>query len=448
MFKKVNYTTLISSGIIIGLICLGGLIVSSKKNNSSDTTTKLFPVKKIKGKRKKTDNNGLKKIHENVMKRWTINNYLKKYGLTSREIYDIVKSAKKIYNLAKIKSGHEIDFYLSLRNSLEAFRYEIDQNNYLYVKKKGEEWISQKKVVPYVYRLSFVEGDIKDNLFNDMKEAGGGASLAINVSEIFAWDIDFYADLRKGDSFKVLFLKRFINGTYMGPGPIIAAEFTNQGVTYQAVRFKFPDGHSDYFTPDGKSLRKELLKSPLKIGHVTSRFSYHRFHPVLKIYRPHFGVDIAAPVGTPVHAAGDGIVVYAGRKGQAGKMIEIRHANGYSTQYLHLSRYARGIRRGVRVHQGQIIAYVGHTGVATGPHLDYRIKYRGHYVNPLKQGFKRAAPLLGKYLSQFSRYVMASLRVFGASGNLRRYYLSRLKRLLDKRMVEKKDMLVVGFEKN
>ena len=246
------------------------------------------------------------------------------------------------------------------------------------------------------------------------------------LAELFAWDVDFYADLREGDSFRILFQKRFLSGQPAGYGPILAAEFVNQGQAFRAFRYVHADGKVEYYTPAGESVRKELLKSPLKMGRLTSRFSYRRRHPTLKIYRPHLGIDIAAPVGTPVHAAGDGTVTFVGYRGQAGRMVEIRHAHRFTTQYLHLSRYATGIRPGARIRQGQVVGYVGSSGESTGPHLDYRIKQNNVYVNPLKTQFQRAEPLPADRLPEFQRLVVAYGRVLGVDGELQQYYLARL----------------------
>lgn len=322
-----------------------------------------------------------------------IGDYLGKYGISAGEMEALLRSVQPVYNLARIKSGQLIELMLDRERLLRGFRYHIDADSVLEVERVPGSWSACKKEVPYRKQTGYVAGVIEDNLFNAIERQGEMPALAVALAELFAWDVDFYSDLRRGDSFRLLVRKKYLNGQFMGYGPVLAAEFVNQGHAFQAVRFVFPDGHADYFTPSGESVRKELLKSPLKMGTVTSRFSNRRLHPSLKVYRPHFGVDIAAPVGTPVHAAGDGAVSFLGSRGQAGRMLEIRHANGYHIQYLHLSRYRPGLRRGDRVRQGEAVAYVGSTGESTGPHLDYRIKQNNRFINPMKQQFQRSAPL-------------------------------------------------------
>jgi murein DD-endopeptidase MepM/ murein hydrolase activator NlpD len=361
-----------------------------------------------------------------IRARSVIGDYLSPFEFSPQEIHRLIETVKPVYDLARIKAGQWLQFDLDPAGTLLGFRYIIDDDEFLAVTRKGDTWVARKEAFQYEWRYSFVEGRIESNLFEAVDRSGERPALAIEISEIFAWDVDFYADLRRGDSFRVLFRKRYLDGEWKGYGEILAAEFVNQGVRFRAVNYRFPDGRTDYFTPKGKSVRKELLKSPLKMGRVTSRFSTRRLHPVYKIYRPHYGVDIAAPVGTPVYAAGDGTVTFVGRKGQAGRMIEIRHPSEYTTQYLHLYRYAKGIRRGVKVRQAQLIGYVGSSGASTGPHLDYRIKYHGRHVNPLTQKFKPVKPLPEEYMADFRRWAITCLRVITTDDSLREYYLAAL----------------------
>ncbi len=359
---------------------------------------------KIKKKIKSIERKPESIIKTEVKRRKTIEDYLKNFGFTKGEIYKLVKSGKNIYNLKKIKAGNTLIFKLE-GNKLKSFTYFIDDKFLLNVEIDKDKYIFKKEKIPYVITEKILKGKIDTNLFDAIEKLGERDALALKLAYIFGWDIDFYTDLRKGDTFSLIVEKLFLDGKFKRYGDIKFATFTNRGKKFEAILFKFPDGSSDYYTPGGKSLRKQFLKSPLKFGRITSRFSYHRFHPILKRYMPHLGVDIAAPKGTPVHAAGDGIVVYAGWRGGAGKFIEIKHKNRYRTQYMHLSRIKRGIRRGKKVKQGEIIGYVGSTGLSTGPHLDYRIKKNGRYINPLSAKFKRAKPLPRKYLKVFKKLV-------------------------------------------
>ena len=239
-----------------------------------------------------------------------------------------------------------------------------------------------------------------------MNQAGEEDAVALELSDIFGSDIDFYTDLRKGDKLRVVFEKKFLNGRFYGYGEILAAEFKNQGRVFLAYRFTYPDtGKADFFDGEGNSLRKEFLKSPMKFARITSRFSLSRLHPIRKIYRPHYGVDYAAPIGSPVQATADGTVTQAGMNGAAGRMIKISHKNSYETMYLHLSGLAAGIRAGAKVDAKQVIGYVGSSGESTGPHLDYRILYHGSFVNPSGWKFRPAEPLRKEFLAPFKAEV-------------------------------------------
>jgi murein DD-endopeptidase MepM/ murein hydrolase activator NlpD len=229
--------------------------------------------------------------------------------------------------------------------------------------------------------------------------------IAYMLSEIFAWQIDFSTDLRKGDYFRAIVEEYRGRDEKIKINTILAAEFYNNGKLYQAFRYADPDGRVDYYDGTGTSVRRKFLKSPLKYKRISSRFSRRRLHPILKIYRPHLGVDYAAPSGTPVVSVGDGEVVLAGWKGGFGNCVKVRHNGIYQTLYGHLRGFARGIRRGKRVKQGQVIGYVGSTGLSTGPHLDFRLTVRGKYVNPLTINLPAADPVKKAYRDEFRKLV-------------------------------------------
>ncbi len=257
---------------------------------------------------------------------------------------------------------------------------------------------------PVEIRLAAVEGQIEDFLISSFDRAGENGLLALDFAEIFAWDVDFYIDPQRGDRFRVLFEKKFKCGRPAGYRNILAAEFWNQGRRLQAFRFTYPDtGKTDYFDESGHSLRKEFMKSPFKFSRITSRFTSSRFNPVSKIYRAHYGVDYAAPVGTPVRATADGKVLTAGWSGGAGRLVTLQHKAGYETMYLHLSGFGQGIGAGTQVLSGQVIGYVGTSGDSTGPHLDYRILQHGKYINPLAGRFNPAQPLRPEFRKPFDR---------------------------------------------
>jgi murein DD-endopeptidase MepM/ murein hydrolase activator NlpD len=245
-----------------------------------------------------------------------------------------------------------------------------------------------------------VAGRIESSFYDALQQSGESPALAAQLVEIFAWDVDFFR-LRKGDWFSVIAEKQYSDGVFTGYGPITGAQFHHNGQTYEAFRFVDASGTPGYYTPSGAPLRKQFLRSPLKFSRITSGYTNRRFHPVLKIFRAHPGIDYGAPVGTPVMVTADGVVVSASHGRGEGNMVRVRHANGMESYYLHLSRFAKGIRAGARVHQGQVIAYVGKTGLATGPHLDYRMKRNGQFVNPLQIKVAPAEPLTGAALAAF-----------------------------------------------
>jgi murein DD-endopeptidase MepM/ murein hydrolase activator NlpD len=229
------------------------------------------------------------------------------------------------------------------------------------------------------------------------------------MAQIYQWDIDFLRDLRQGDRFVVLVDQQMIEEEFYGWGTIFAARFVNRERVLDAVIYPDEEGRLGYYDLEGHPLRKQFLRSPLKFSRITSRFSMSRFHPVLKRRMPHYGVDYGAPVGTPVLCTADGTVTLAGQNGGGGRMVRVRHANGFETNYLHLSRYGNGVRRGKRVAQGQVIGYVGSSGLSTGPHLDYRVKQNGRWINPLSISSPPVKPLQESRLHRYLSHALAVL---------------------------------------
>ncbi|MBD3414707.1 MAG: peptidoglycan DD-metalloendopeptidase family protein [Candidatus Aminicenantes bacterium] len=341
-----------------------------------------------------------------IKRGYSLSDILLEHDFTPQEIHKLKEDVKPIYDIAKIKAGNELRLCYEKDGPLKFIEYDIDQKQYLKICKNKDCYEAEIVAFPIETKIKVMWGTIDQNLIQTVHEAGEQDFLAIAIADIFAWDIDFYYEIRKNDTFKLIFEKKYLDGEFIGYGNILAAQFTNQGNTFQAIRFTYPDTQEwDYFTPEGKSLRKEFLKSPINGARITSRFSHSRLHPVWKVYRPHFGVDYGAPIGTPVQATADGTVTFVGLNGGAGRMVKIRHKNFYETMYLHLRGYARGIRKSVKVTSGQTVGYVGSSGTSTGPHLDYRIKYHGKYINPLAHKFKPVAPLREKFTSEFQDVV-------------------------------------------
>ena len=264
---------------------------------------------------------------------------------------------------------------------LRSVSYRIDAEHQLLVTSSDGKYSAEIHETPGFLHTVTVNGSVQGSLFEGVIAAKEKPELAVRLAEIFAWDMDFNTDTQSGDTFRlVLEKKEFADGSPGTYGRILAAEYNNAGHLYQAVLFHDPDGRPAYYSADGKSLQKAFLRSPLRFAaRISSHFSLHRYHPILKISRPHLGTDYAAPVGTPVQTIADGRVTFAGYKGGDGNMITIAHSRGYETYYLHLSRIL--VRRGQSVHQGQRIGLVGATGLATGPHLDFRIRQHGQFVN-------------------------------------------------------------------
>ncbi|HEY7509874.1 MAG TPA: M23 family metallopeptidase [Vicinamibacteria bacterium] len=299
--------------------------------------------------------------------------------LTPRGVHDLVRTARPIYDLARLSVGNAFDVTVGAEGLL-AFSYVIDELRTLRVHRNGDGLEAQLLTKSYETRTESAAGVITSSLFGAVEETGEEPQLALDLAQIFEWDVDFNTELQRGDSFRVVVEKMYLDGTFARYGPILSAELQRGPRAIRAVRFE-GTGRAEYYTPEGVPLRKTFLRSPLKFSRISSRFSRARFHPILKRFRPHLGVDYAAPSGTPVRAAADGLVVQAGWHGGYGKTVKLRHGRGIQTLYGHLSRIH--VKAGQRVEQGELIGNVGTTGLSTAPHLDYRTLRDGVFVNPL-----------------------------------------------------------------
>ena len=330
-----------------------------------------------------------------------VTGFLQGMGVARATVLAVVDAARPVHDLARLRAGNQMVVVRTVAGDLLSLRYQIDPDRMLWVSSRGPEFHAEIREIPSITETVRIQGEIRDSLFNAVEDAGERADLAIRLAEIFGWDLDFYTDPRKGDTFRVVVEKKiYSNGQPASYGKLFAAEYNNAGTPYQAVLFRDPDGRSAYYAPDGKSLQKAFLRSPLKFSApITSRFSKSRFHPILKIRRPHLGIDYAAPVGAPVQSIGEGRVVFAGRNGGAGNMVHIKHTNGYETMYMHLSKIL--VRGGARVAQGERIGLVGMTGLATGPHLDFRILQHGAYRNFESLRLPPANPVVKRDMADF-----------------------------------------------
>lgn len=303
--------------------------------------------------------------------------------LASEEpIQHFVDAAKKIFSQKTLKEGQPYLVELEPETGrVASFEYEIDNTHNLVIE-GVEDPKARLEKVKYTTKLVRLQGLLEDNLFKAVADIGESPELAMRLVKLFGSEINFVKNLKKGDSFSILMEKRYRDDEFKGYGRIIAAVFNNQDKTYEA--FLFPDGlgGENYYNDKGESINKTLLQSPLPITRVTSRFAESRFHPILHSFRPHYGVDYGAPIGTPVKAVGSGVVTELGWAGGYGNQIVIKHNAGLESLYSHLAAYAKGMRVGEKVEQGQIIGFVGSTGLSTGPHLDFRLRQNGNFVNP------------------------------------------------------------------
>jgi murein DD-endopeptidase MepM/ murein hydrolase activator NlpD len=311
-------------------------------------------------------------------------------ALTPAKIHHLVEAARPVYDLARVSAGHPFGLTLGADGLIAAFTYGIDELRTLRVVRRGPELEAELLERQYEVRVERAAGLIDSSLFEAVTASGEGDQLALDLAEIFAWDVDFNTEIQRGDAFRVAVQKFYLDGRFSRYGTIQSAEFTRGERVLRALRFEAEHGPG-YYTPDGTPLRKAFLRSPLRFSRISSRFSRARLHPILKTVRPHLGVDYAAPLGTPVSAAADGVVSMAGWHGGYGRAVRIRHANGFETLYGHLSRIS--VRPGQRVAQGTPIGAVGSTGLSTAPHLDYRMTRDGVFVNPLTIQSPPAEPI-------------------------------------------------------
>jgi murein DD-endopeptidase MepM/ murein hydrolase activator NlpD len=327
---------------------------------------------------------------------------LQKAGLSSQEAGEATVAAQHAFNLRQLRAGNTLVVGRSVEGELREINYKIDPDRMLHIVPATEGFSAEVQQIPSHVEVSVVSGRLEDSLFNAVEDAGESPEVAMRLAQIFGYDLDFYTDPRKGDSFHIVIeIKKYTNGQTAGYGRILAAEYDNGGKKYQALLFHDDQGQSAYYAGDGKSLQKAFLRSPLKFAApVTSHFSKARFHPILKVYRPHLGTDYAAPIGTPVQTIGSGRVEFAGNKGGDGNMVKIAHSQGYETMYLHLSKIL--VHLGEHVDIGRTIGLVGMTGLATGPHLDFRISQKGQFLNFEKLGLPSSEPVSKKNWAAFA----------------------------------------------
>jgi len=335
----------------------------------------------------------------------TVGHALHQAGLSNPEVDAVIAALRPVFDFRRARPGDQLRFVRTdgvlshldyRRGPLDEWQVRLDASGTL---------VGSRRDVPEESVVALVDITIENSLYDSAQAAGESPDVAIVLADVFAWDIDFYRDVQRGDRARALVEKVLSRGRLVRYGKVLAADYRGSTVgTKRAFRYELPDGEASYFQEDGSSARKTFLKSPLKFSRVTSNFG-SRFHPVLKYVKSHNGVDYGAPTGTPVWAVANGVVTRAGYAGAGGNTVCLRHTNGFETCYLHLSGYGAGVKTGARVQQKQVIGYVGTTGRSTGPHLHYALKRGGQYVNPLNQNFPRADPLPEELREDFSAYV-------------------------------------------
>jgi len=322
--------------------------------------------------------------------------------LSQERVAEITARFSKLFNLKQSQPGDTFQLFMGPDENVIAFEYTTGDWRRYRLDKDGSDYIESVKEVGLERTVETVEGKIETTLWDALVPLLPDMEIFFDMADVFGWEIDFLTEPRVGDSFKIAFETFRKDGEFVKTGDILAAEYVLNGMPHRAFLYVDPDGHRDYYDENGYSLRKSLLKSPLNYRRISSKFSYKRLHPIYKIFRPHLGVDYAAALGTPVVASGEGYVLFKGTKRGFGNYLEIRHSNNIITCYGHLGKFARGIVKGRHVVQGQVIGYVGNTGESTGPHLDYRIRKDGKYINPLTMTIPAAMPVKDQFRTDFA----------------------------------------------
>ena len=330
----------------------------------------------------------------------SLDRLFKRHNVDRGDLAAIMRLPEAKTNLRIILPGDEISI-THIDGDVQALHRRIDETSSLMVTRDADGFTAQMIDHPIERRMTYAHGIIKSSLFEAGKEAGVSDRVIMDLAGIYAWDIDFVLDIRNGDEFVVVFEEIWQNGQRLRDGSIVAAEFSNSGKSYRAVRYQNPAGKTDYFTPDGHSMRKAFIRAPVDFSRISSSFNPRRRHPIFKTVRPHRGVDYVAPAGTPIKAAGDGKVIHRGRKGGYGNAVILQHGGNITTLYGHMSRFSKKTRLGSRIKQGDVIGYVGKTGYATGYHLHYEYRLSGVHRNPRTVRLPQVAPVPLEYRDDF-----------------------------------------------
>ncbi len=341
---------------------------------------------------------------DEIRKDDTLAGLLKRLNVQNEDAIEFLQRSPDASDLAaRLRPGRAILAQTTDDGELLELQYQYGLNTALQIKRVASGYQAQQIQVALESRTLMKSANIQSSLFAATDGADIPDSIAMQIADIFSSDIDFHQDLRKGDRLAVVYAAEYSNGELSRPGKVLAVEFINQGKPYQAILYRSPNGEEHYYTPEGKSLNKAFLRTPIEFSRISSGFTLARYHPVLKKWRAHKGVDYAAPTGTRIKATASGTVTFVGQKGGYGNVVVLKHANGVSTLYAHLSAFAAGLGRGQKISQGDIIGRVGQTGLASGPHLHYEFLINNQHHDPLKVAQPKAAPLRASDMAAFSR---------------------------------------------
>ena len=397
--KKLRWFVALSTLPLLGVVTAFGLVPQS----DLDLTSTQVAIEEIALPKVTVDETAAASYwrNERVQRGDTVDELLRRLSIEDAAASAYLRKSADAESFRKLPVGTEIQAETTAAGGLIALRYLGDNSAQILIDKQDSAFHTKILPAQLENRLFVRTGDIKTNLYAATDEAGMPEAAANQLNELFSGDIDFHHDLRKGDKFTVVYEMTYSNGALLHTGRIQAAEFINQGHTYRAVYFQKDAQHGDYYTPEGKSMHKAFLRSPVEFSRISSGFTTARFHPILKKWRAHKGVDFAAPMGTRVKVTADGIVSLVGKQNSYGNVIMVNHQGRYTTVYGHLSRFAKGLHQGQRVAQGDVIGYVGMTGWATGPHLHYEFKVNGQQHDPLRVALPDAKPIDSTYLAEF-----------------------------------------------
>lgn len=359
-----------------------------------------------------------------VRKNSSVYDTLKNAGISPSEIHKIISASANVFDLSRVRSGIKVLIqHHGEEKVLNNIGFLLSTTDTLWISKHFDAWSAKVESKPITMKVVAFQGQVTYSLWQSAVDVGLDAQAIFLLSEIFAWQIDFEREVRPKDYWRILIERTFVEGQAYGWGNIIAAEYQRGEENYRAIRFPRDAVDGEYYTPLGDNLKGKFLKSPLRYSRISSKFQRKRFHPILGVNRPHLGVDYAAPRGTPVRAVGDGKITLLGRRGGNGKMIRIRHNAVYETAYKHLNTYAKGLKSGSKVTQGQIIGFVGSTGLATGPHLHFEFYENGKFTDPLGRKFPREDPVApadqGAFLALAKNLFEQIERQMPSSGGLR-----------------------------